>query len=190
MVFAFDALGADLPSLVAFDVPAGDDASLRAWLDSVAPVPLADAMSTANPARALLRLVVNAILYATSANATPEVRSLARSRAPASAGLIAAPESDSVFYLPGTIDLRLVRRLTELQRAPEGGTLLARFMVRGHWRRARKDWADQRLRWIEPYWKGPELGAIIEKAYRLKPWATPSSSRAGPQTSPGRDHST
>jgi len=24
------------------------------------------------------------------------------------------------------------------------------------------------VRWIEPYWKGPELSAIIEKEYKLK----------------------
>jgi len=41
-------------------------------------------------------------------------------------------------------------------------------MVRGHWRRPAKKWTDQRLRWIEPYWKGPEMAAVIEKAYRLR----------------------
>jgi len=24
------------------------------------------------------------------------------------------------------------------------------------------------LRWIEPYWKGPELAAIVEREYKLK----------------------
>jgi hypothetical protein len=38
----------------------------------------------------------------------------------------------------------------------------------GHWRRAARIWADQRLRWIEPYWKGPDMAAIIERAYRLE----------------------
>ncbi len=32
-----------------------------------------------------------------------------------------------------------------------------------------KSWKDQRLLWIEPYWKGPELGALIERAYELSP---------------------
>jgi hypothetical protein len=45
---------------------------------------------------------------------------------------------------------------------------LRRHMVRGHWRRAAKNWTDRRLRWIEPYWKGPDMAAIIEHAYRLK----------------------
>jgi hypothetical protein len=169
VTFAFDALGSDLPSLVVFDVPAGDDDSLNAWLDTVAPLPVSDAPSTANPARALLRLVLNAVLYATSASVTLDVRKPAPSPSPKSPPEVVPPESDSLYVLPGTIDIRLVRRLKELERAPGGGTLLARFLVRGHWRRPQKGWADQRLRWIAPYWKGPELGAIIEKAYRLTP---------------------
>lgn len=30
-------------------------------------------------------------------------------------------------------------------------------------------WTDQRLRGVEPYWKGPELAAMIEREYPLKP---------------------
>jgi hypothetical protein len=41
-------------------------------------------------------------------------------------------------------------------------------MVHGHWRRPARSWTEQRLHWIEPYWKGPNLAAIIEKQYRLK----------------------
>jgi hypothetical protein len=36
-------------------------------------------------------------------------------------------------------------------------------------RRPQKGWADQKLRWIERYWKGPDMAAVIERAYRLKP---------------------
>jgi hypothetical protein len=79
------------------------------------------------------------------------------------------PRSDSVFYLPGKIDIRQVRTLQELGRAPSGRALLARFLVRGHWRRPAKRWKDQRLRWIQPYWKGPDMAAVIEQAYRLRP---------------------
>ena len=32
-------------------------------------------------------------------------------------------------------------------------------MVRGHWRRAAPGWKDQRVRWIGPYWKGPDIAA-------------------------------
>ena len=169
VVFAFDALGADLPSLVRYEVPAADDASVRAFLDGVAPRPIIEPEPRdTSPVRGLLRLVLNAILYATSAGVIPEVRTLApRKRSPGSSA--APPASDSVFFLPGTIDIRRLRQLQELQRAPEGRSTLARFMVRGHWRRPAKTWEDQRLRWIEPYWKGPDLATVIEKAYRLKP---------------------
>jgi hypothetical protein len=168
IVFAFDALGADLPSLVRYEVPAEDEASVRAFLESVAPRPLVEpAVRDASPARGLLRLVLNAILYATSAGVTPEVRTVVpRRRSPSSSG--PPPSSDSVFFLPGKIDIRHVRQLQELQRAPDGSALFARFMVRGHWRRPAKNWTEQQLRWIAPYWKGPDMATVIEKAYRLK----------------------
>ena len=96
---------------------------------------------------------------------SPERRSPPASRGPNAKRVFS---SDDVFYLPGTINISRVRKLQELERAPEGRVLLRRYMVRGHWRRAAKTWADQRLRWIEPYWKGPDMAAIIERAYRLK----------------------
>ncbi|MBM4321625.1 MAG: hypothetical protein FJ125_17200, partial [Deltaproteobacteria bacterium] len=49
------------------------------------------------------------------------------------------------------------------------GKLMHRFMVRGHWRRPAASWKEQRPRWIEPYWKGPDMAAIVEREYRLKP---------------------
>jgi len=169
VVFALDALGADLPSLIRYEVPADDDASVRAILDAVAPrLALVPEVRDTSPARGLLRLVLNAILYATSAGVTPEVRTVAP-RQPSKGHSAAPSDSDSVFFLPGKIDIRSVRKLQELERAPEGRALLARFMVRGHWRRPSKNWSDLRLRWIEPYWKGPDMAAVIEKAYRLKP---------------------
>ena len=62
-----------------------------------------------------------------------------------------------------------VRDLQRVERAPTGRQLLTRFMVRGHWRRAAPGWKDQRPRWIEPHWRGPEIAAVVERAYRLKP---------------------
>jgi len=62
-----------------------------------------------------------------------------------------------------------VRRLQELERVPSGRMLLHRFMVRGHWRRPAPAWKEQRMRWIEPYWKGPDIAAVIERTYQLKP---------------------
>jgi hypothetical protein len=169
ITFAFDALGADLPSLVHFQVPADDAASLREFLASLGPeLSLAGAeVRDVNAARGLLRLALNAILYATSAGVTPEVRTIPPRRRPMQPAPPAV-ESDAIFFLPGKIDIRRLRQLQELRRAPGGPEQLARFLVRGHWRRPAKNWEDQRLRWIEPYWKGPDLAAVIEKAYRLK----------------------
>jgi hypothetical protein len=75
---------------------------------------------------------------------------------------------EDVFFLPGKIDIRQVQQLQEMETGAAGRGLMARFMVRGHWRRANATWEDQRTRWIEPYWKGPELAAVIEREYRLK----------------------
>ena len=74
-----------------------------------------------------------------------------------------------IYFLPGTIDISRVRRLQELERTPSGRPMLNRFMVRAHWRRPATTWKDQRMRWIEPYWKGPDIAVFIERAYRLKP---------------------
>jgi hypothetical protein len=169
IVLAFDALGADLPSLVRMEIPAGDETSVRSFLDSVAPRPVSQPeVHDTSPLRGLLRLIINAVLYATSADVTPEIRSPALLPRRQATSTSPAPSSDSVFFLPGKIDIRRVRQMQDLERAPGGRAMLARFLVRGHWRRPLKGWSDQRLRWIEPYWKGPDMAAVIEKAYRLK----------------------
>jgi hypothetical protein len=164
--FAFDALGADVPALVRHEIVLDDESRVQSYLDMVAPLPAIDPPPPdTHPVRGLLRTTINAILYATSAGVSPERRSPPASRRPNAKQVFS---SDDVFHLPGTIDISRVRKLQELERAPEGRVLMRRYMVRGHWRRAAKTWADQRLRWIEPYWKGPDMAAIIERAYRLK----------------------
>ena len=77
--------------------------------------------------------------------------------------------AEDVFFLPGRISISQVRHLQGLEREAFGRALLARFMVRGHWRLPNPSWEDQRLRWIEPYWKGPEMAAVIEREYLLEP---------------------
>ena len=134
--------------------------------------------------RRLLHLVLNAILYSTSADVTwpivhsqaGHLRARSKERGKAKRARVARRieelrkqySSDDVFYLPGRIPISQLRRFEETERTASGRELMARFMVRGHWRRAARGWCDQRLRWIEPYWKGPELAAIIEKEYKLK----------------------
>jgi hypothetical protein len=164
--FAFDALGADLPALVRHEIVLDDESRVQSYLDTVAPLPAIDPPPPdTHPVRGLLRTTINAILYATSAGVSPERKSPPASRRPNAKRVFS---SDDVFYLPGTINISHVRKLQELERAPEGRVLMRRYMVRGHWRRAAKTWTDLRLRWIEPYWKGPDMAAIIERAYRLK----------------------
>jgi hypothetical protein len=77
--------------------------------------------------------------------------------------------NEAVFFLPGAIEISHLRNFQQLERIPSGRTILHRFMVRGHWRRAAAGWQDQRMRWIAPYWKGPDIAAVIERTYKLKP---------------------
>lgn len=113
--------------------------------------------------------MINAVLYATSPGVEPQ-----RRRQPAGRGHAAASSddgygSDEVWFLPGVIKISRLRQLQELERVPSGRKLLHRHLVRGHWRRPPKSSQDPRPRWIEPYWKGPDLGAVIERAYKLTP---------------------
>lgn len=170
--FACDALGADLPRLVEHEIRVSHGAPVE--IDSTPgrtevlyeggdPVP------GSRPLPGLLKVVVNAILYATSAGVEPEVLTSPRPRASHGATTQAAFTSEEVFFLPGSIQISRLRQMQELERVPSGRTLLHRFMVRGHWRRPAKTWKEQRMRWIEPYWKGPDLAAVIERTYKLTP---------------------
>jgi hypothetical protein len=155
---AVDPLGSDLPEIVVHDVPLVGQ--IRGVESDKIPAPLPG----------LVHLVVSAILYATSPGNEPQRRASPgttprRTWAPRQEGYT----SDEVWFLPGAIEISRLRQMQELERAPGGRQLINRFMVRGHWRRPNPTWKDQSLRWVEPYWKGPELGSVIEKAYKLKP---------------------
>lgn len=172
MHFALDSVGADPPYLTVHKIPLSEHTLVSRFLENLAPRPVTDPpVQDSHPLRSLLHITVNAILYATSAGVAPDLRRHPEvpSRAlPANAGPRVF-SSDEVYFLPGKIDISRVRRLRELERVETGRRILHRFMVRGHWRRAAAKWADQRLRWIEPYWKGPDIAAVVERAYRLKP---------------------
>jgi hypothetical protein len=80
--------------------------------------------------------------------------------------------AEDVYFLPGKIEISQVRNLQVLERVGIGRQLLHRFMVRGHGRRAAPGWTDQRVPWVNPYWRGPDMAAVlerVERAYRLKP---------------------
>ena len=171
--FALDALGADLPHLVPHRLPVKEERKVESYLDAIAPhPPIEPVVPHANPLRGLLQVTINAILYATSAGVEPQARQApagATGRPQLRGGSPITYSSDEVFFLPGAIEISKVRRLQELDRVPDGRTILRRFMVRGHWRRPAANWAEQRMRWIQPYWKGPDMAAVIERTYKLKP---------------------
>jgi hypothetical protein len=169
---ACDALGADLPWLVHHEIPLLEGDKVEAYLDATAPRPVTQPeVEDVSPIHGLLRVTINAILYATSAGVERQVRRPPDSGGPARSarGPDEPFSSEEVYFLPGAIEISRLRQIQALDRLPDGRAILRRFMVRGHWRRASSGWVDQRMRWIEPYWKGPDLAAVIERTYKLKP---------------------
>jgi SEC-C motif len=177
LVLALDALGADPPYLAMHEVPLAEDVPVQQYLEGVTPPVVTEPpVADWHPLRGLLQVAINAILYATSAGVAPESRQSpagARRRDPRRGSEAPLFSSETVFFLPGAIEISQLRKLQELERAPSGRGLLHRFMVRGHWRRVPTGWKDQRMRWIEPYWKGPDLAAIVERTYKLTHKLTP-----------------
>jgi hypothetical protein len=170
LCFALDALGDELPVLVRHELVLEDEAPVQAYLDAIAPRPALDPPPPdTSPIRCLLRTVINAVLYASSASSSPEHRQPPGPPRTRERGALRPVSSEQVDFLPGTIDRAHLRKLQELERGPDGRALVRRHMTRGHWQRPHQSWTDQRLRWSEPYWKGPDMAAIIEQAYRQKP---------------------
>lgn len=185
--FAPDALGAAPPPVIEHTLVLRDGEALALGSAEALRIRVGDEqrlVAVVLPLPGLLHRVVSAILYATSADAEsrPTRRAAKRQGTSESTELLPLPaalpasvldeepnRNGQTFHLPGTIDISRVRTMQELERAPGGKGLLHRFLVRGHWRRANVGWADQRMRWIAPYWKGPDLADVVERAYRLKP---------------------
>ncbi|MGC4121274.1 MAG: hypothetical protein QM765_43190 [Myxococcales bacterium] len=176
------------PYFVSRDLFVRPDDDLDTLLDSHFPEVQAESLDPffrSDELKRLVHLVVNAVLYATSysdtwpvlASPVKELRKSAngkgekrRQRVEQKVLELAKTNSaEDVFHLPGNIPISQLQALREMERSDSGRQLLARFMVRGHWRRAAESWTDQRLRWIEPYWKGPEMATVIEREYQLKP---------------------
>jgi len=176
------------PYLVSRDVVIGPKDDLETMLEShfhdVDPA-RRDPIFTSPELKRLLKVIINAILYATSAGVTPvsmespiaDLRrrrnKLGKSKQGKMMGRITEMKGrfseERVFYLPGKITISQLKHYREMEKTHDGRTIMKRFMVRGHWRRANPSWEDQALRWIEPYWKGPEMAAVIEKEYRMVP---------------------
>jgi hypothetical protein len=160
-----------------FDAFAGQPPHLMSWelhvdAKETLETTIGDAIARAKtPAgglfRPLLETVINATLYTTSAGVKIERYRVDRSEPPNREVPDACLPSGSVYHLPGKIAISHMRKLQQVARGPSGRTLMHRFMVRGHWRRANPTWKRQSLRWIEPYWRGPSLASIVEREYRL-----------------------
>lgn len=104
------------------------------------------------PLRDLVSRVVNALLYATSPDAEHRVvvEPPKRTR---NEGKRSTPvfTSETVFHLPGTIDIKTLAQVKEARRGGSDRELSRRCMVRGHWRHAPESWKDQRPRWVKPH---------------------------------------
>lgn len=171
-----DVLDGTRPTVVPCRLELRNDARLEEILQSASPGvagldeddvvrPLYESV----PLKDLLALVINALLYATSKDAE------ARKLQPAPPRSTQKHESkapiftaETVFYLPGTIDIKLLEQVKKARRGGREHDLTRRCMVRGHWRRAQQGWDDQRPRWVRPHWRGPSAAAIVERQYRLE----------------------
>jgi hypothetical protein len=69
------------------------------------------------------------------------------------------------------IDCRIAVREYVLNGSKSRGPLTLQFMVRGHWRNQAcgPGMTSHRMKWIEPYWKGPEDAAVLVRARTLEP---------------------
>jgi len=177
----FDDGSDDWPYLLTRDLFVLPESRLDAILDSHLPdvrVGELDPVFLAPEMKKLIHLVLNAVLYSTSAHLSPVLlapeRPATRRRKRSGGGAVSGPSEplrsrESVFFLPGRIDVGQVRQLQELERDESGRRLMKRFQVRGHWRRSSPRYKEQRLLWVRPHWKGPDLAAVVEREYRLRP---------------------
>ncbi|MBX3232018.1 MAG: hypothetical protein KIT84_20120 [Labilithrix sp.] len=172
VAFLADAFDGDWPYLVTREVPLEGKRNLDEILASHPepdePERPKDPFFDSKEMRDLLHLVINAVLYATSSEFTSEVR---RPPAPGMLGPRGKPlelSGETVFFLPNRILVGPPTDTSALPAGRPGHKIEKRFWVRGHWRKPNPSWEDQRLRWIAPYLKGPEMTAIIERAYELK----------------------
>jgi len=170
LAMTFDPLGNVWPHLIVRDLLLGPDADLDAILksgfpgedDELAP------LYACTPLRNLVHLALNSILYATSAGARTELRAPVEPAEPRPRERL-VHTSESVHFLPGTIDITTLRAIQRARRNASDFEVIHRSMVRGHWRRASAGWSDQRVRWIVPYWRGPSVASVIERQFRLRP---------------------
>lgn len=161
-VFLADAYDGEWPYMINRSVLTDGKRNLDEILDSH-PDDSSDEMFFAPAMGELLKLVTNAVLYTTSASYRQERRGAAPRGLTPKHGTLSGEE---VYYLPGRIRIGATKE-AERRSAGSGTAVHTRFWVRGHWRRPNPAWQEQRVRWIEPYLKGPDAAAVIERAYEL-----------------------
>lgn len=170
LTFAMQSTVRDWPYIIARDIIVRPEDTLAEILASHFSDASPDQIFNHPSLTKLVQLVINAILYASSAQFEGvQLRPPRTARSGKPSDGAARLSALEVVHLPGKIDISVLRG-SKSAKTREGHKIIAtRFMVRGHWRRANLGWADQRLRWIEPYWKGPEMATIIEQEYRMRP---------------------
>ena len=174
-VFLADCFDGEWPYMIARDVVTDGARNIDEILDSH-PEGSEDPFFRTPALKALVKLVINVVLYTTSSSFESErLAPLPRSRAAHSARPLTG---ETVFYLPGRVPIDHSPRESALaEGSDERATqrrILKRFWVRGHWRRPNPSWSDQRLRWVQPYLKGPDATVVIERQYQVGPRAAPS----------------
>ncbi|WP_437787869.1 hypothetical protein [Sorangium sp. So ce1097] len=173
LAFAADARDGGWPELVVRNLSVRQDARIVDLLRTLSPGDEPgeeiETLIASPPLRALVGLVINAILYATSADADAVPGDPRGEDAPPPrrrrGGAI--PPTNGIFRLPGKIDVTSLKQLKRVRRGASDVQAIRRCMVRGHWRRAGRSWKDASPRWIKPYWRGPSAAAIVEREYRL-----------------------
>jgi hypothetical protein len=171
IAFTCDALDEDWPYLLVRDLPIEDDERLDALLAKRLGSAPEDDLATifqCAPLEVLVRLVLNAILYATSADAKTEERPPPAPRERGARRDRGFVSSEHVHYLPGTIDITALRAVQRVRRGAVDAEQTHRCMVRGHWRRAVED--GRRTPPLDP--------ALLAGPERGRDHRTPASPRA------------
>ena len=115
--------------------------------------------------RTAIRVVTNLSLYLQSLRQRGEW-------APSAPGAKKKPKSDNRYWIIGKgikVAPEVRSRAYHNATGEPTRTLDKRYMVRGHWRNQAHGPKRElrRLKWIEPYWKGPEGAESLERSYSV-----------------------
>lgn len=110
----------------------------------------------------LTRLVLSACLAMSDPTNVKQVGKHAKASPPKSARGTPEPPTTRAFRIGKPIELDVRPALQAFLRGERRSSPTVQGVVRGHWRNQAvgAGWSQHRVRWIEPYWKGPEDAAI------------------------------